>query len=54
MGTCVIAADMLNGGYQSMQVWHGGRKGENEQEGEIRARERKGERKGTSVKNLQL
>lgn len=26
MGTCVIAADMLNEGYQSMQVWHEGEK----------------------------
>lgn len=25
MGTYVIAADMLNEGYQSMEVWHGGR-----------------------------
>lgn len=25
MATCVIAADTLNEGYQSMEVWHGGR-----------------------------
>lgn len=25
MGTCVIAADTLNEGYQSMEVWQGGR-----------------------------
>lgn len=25
MGTCVIAADTLNEGYQSMGVWHEGR-----------------------------
>lgn len=25
MGTCVITADMLNEGYQSMEVCHGGR-----------------------------
>lgn len=24
MGTCVIAADTLNEGYQSVEVWHGG------------------------------
>lgn len=38
MGTCVIDADMLNEGYQSMEVWH---------EGKVRRSERREERKET-------
>lgn len=30
MGTCVIATDTLNEGYQSVEVWHGGRAGARE------------------------
>lgn len=41
MGTCVIAADTLNEGYQSMEAWHGGK---------ARMSERREERgKGRSV-----
>lgn len=49
MGTCVIAADTLNEGYQSMEVWHGGRarmserreeRGRKRSGGEIRAKKK--------------
>lgn len=42
MGTCVIAADTLNEGYQSMGVWHEGRarmkRGEKRQREEVQER----------------
>lgn len=45
MGTCVIAADTLNEGYQSVEVWRGGRAGVSEKrrkeaEGEAKISER--------------
>lgn len=45
MGTCVIAADTLNEGYQSVQVWRGGRarvseKRRKEAEGEAKIRDK--------------
>ncbi len=47
MATCVIAADTLNEGYQSMEVWYGGRariRGRREERGrsvgEIRAKKK--------------
>lgn len=49
MGTCVITADTLNEGYQSMEVWHGGRarmserreeRGRKRSGGEIRAKKK--------------
>lgn len=62
MGTCVIAADTLNEGYQSTEVWRGGRarmSGRREERGrsvgEIRAKNKvvETEEKGTSERQKQ-